>query len=130
MKKEIVEKLRFRDGNSISYVLGTEEYLERIEYELSVIDKMGYSEYFLIVQDYVNFAKRSGISVGPGRGSGAGSLVAYLLGITAFHINKENSVVMRCIHVCKFVNVTRISITRTESKDSAEINTKSPFPVR
>ena len=59
-----------------------EEYLERIEYELSVIDKMGYSEYFLIVQDYVMFAKNNGISVGPGRGSGAGSLVAYIIGIT------------------------------------------------
>ena len=58
------------------------EYLERIEYELSVIDKMGYSEYFLIVQDYVMFAKNNGISVGPGRGSGAGSLVAYIIGIT------------------------------------------------
>ena len=60
----------------------SDEYVERIEYELSVIDKMGYSEYFLIVQDYVNFAKDNGISVGPGRGSGAGSLVAYIIGIT------------------------------------------------
>lgn len=59
-----------------------QEYRERMEYELSVIEKMGYADYFLIVQDYVNFAKRSGIPVGPGRGSGAGSLVAYLLAIT------------------------------------------------
>ena len=59
-----------------------DEYIERIEYELSVIEKMGYSEYFLIVQDYVMFAKNNGISVGPGRGSGAGSLVAYIIGIT------------------------------------------------
>ena len=58
------------------------EYRERINYELSVIEQMGYADYFLIVQDYVGFAKRSGIPVGPGRGSGAGSLVAYLLGIT------------------------------------------------
>ncbi len=58
------------------------EYLDRMEYELSVIHQMGYADYFLIVQDYVNFAKRSGIPVGPGRGSGAGSLVAYLLSIT------------------------------------------------
>ncbi|MBR7185013.1 MAG: DNA polymerase III subunit alpha [Clostridia bacterium] len=58
------------------------EYLDRIEYELSVIEQMGFSDYFLIVQDYVGFAKRSGIPVGPGRGSGAGSLVAFLLGIT------------------------------------------------
>ena len=57
-------------------------YLDRIDYELSVINKMGYADYFLIVQDYVGFAKRSGIPVGPGRGSGAGSIVAYLLNIT------------------------------------------------
>ena len=59
-----------------------QEYLDRMKYELSVIENMGYADYFLIVQDYVNFAKRSGIPVGPGRGSGAGSLVAYLLSIT------------------------------------------------
>ena len=57
-------------------------YCHRLEYELSVIDKMGYSDYFLIVQDYVNFAKQNGIPVGPGRGSGAGSLVAFSVGIT------------------------------------------------
>ena len=58
------------------------DYLERIEYELSVIDKMGFNAYFLIVADFVSFAKNSDIPVGPGRGSGAGSLVAYLIGIT------------------------------------------------
>ena len=58
------------------------EYKERIEYELDVIVRMGYADYFLIVQDFVGFAKKNGIPVGPGRGSGAGSLVAFLLGIT------------------------------------------------
>ena len=58
------------------------EYLDRIEYELGVIENMGYSDYFLIVQDYVGFARSHGIPVGPGRGSGAGSLVAFLTGIT------------------------------------------------
>ncbi len=57
-------------------------YEERMQYELSVIEKMGYEDYFLIVQDYVNYAKKSGIPVGPGRGSGAGSLVAFSVGIT------------------------------------------------
>ena len=57
-------------------------YRSRIEYELGVINTMGYADYFLIVQDYVMFAKKANIPVGPGRGSGAGSLVAYLLGIT------------------------------------------------
>jgi len=55
---------------------------ERLEYELSVINKMGFESYFLIVQDFINYAKNSGISVGPGRGSAAGSIVAYLAGIT------------------------------------------------
>ncbi|NPV89038.1 DNA polymerase III subunit alpha [Coprothermobacteraceae bacterium] len=59
-----------------------EEVLERTEYELSVIERMGFAGYFLIVQDYINWAKSNGIPVGPGRGSAAGSLVAYLLGIT------------------------------------------------
>jgi len=55
---------------------------ERLEYELSVIDKMGYAPFFLVVQDFINFAKRSGIEVGPGRGSAAGSIVSYAVGIT------------------------------------------------
>ena len=59
-----------------------EEYNTRLEYELSVIENMGFSDYFLIVQDYVNFARSQKIPVGPGRGSGAGSLVAYMVGIT------------------------------------------------
>ncbi len=57
-------------------------YRDRIEYELSIIDSMGYSEYYLVVWDFVHHAKTAGIPVGPGRGSGAGSLVAYLIGIT------------------------------------------------
>ena len=59
-----------------------EQYVARIEHELMLIDRMGYNDYFLIVGDYVSYAKRKGISVGPGRGSGAGSLCVYLLEIT------------------------------------------------
>ena len=59
-----------------------DEYRERMEYELDVIIRMGYADYFLIVEDYVGYAKKAGIPVGPGRGSGCGSLVAYLLNIT------------------------------------------------
>ncbi len=58
------------------------EYVERIEYELDVINSMGFAEYYLVVRDFVGFAKSQGIPVGPGRGSGAGSLVAYLNKIT------------------------------------------------
>lgn len=57
-------------------------YTQRLEYELSVIKKMGYVDYFLIVADFIAFAKRKGIPVGPGRGSGAGSIAAYCMGIT------------------------------------------------
>ena len=59
-----------------------EVYIERMEYELSVIDKMGFNAYFLIVSDFVAFAKNNDIPVGPGRGSGAGSLIAFCIGIT------------------------------------------------
>ena len=59
-----------------------EAYVERMEYELSVIDKMGFNAYFLIVSDFVAFAKNNDIPVGPGRGSGAGSLIAFCIGIT------------------------------------------------
>ena len=58
------------------------EYTERMEYELSVIDKMGFNAYFLIVSDFVSYAKSVAIPVGPGRGSGAGSLIAFCIGIT------------------------------------------------
>jgi DNA polymerase-3 subunit alpha len=58
------------------------EILERMEYELGVIDRMGYISYFLVVWDFINHARSQDIPVGPGRGSGAGSIVAYLTGIT------------------------------------------------
>ncbi|MCL5061498.1 MAG: DNA polymerase III subunit alpha, partial [Candidatus Thermoplasmatota archaeon] len=58
------------------------EYTERLEFELGTIIQMGFPGYFLIVADFINWAKNNGVPVGPGRGSGAGSLVAYSLGIT------------------------------------------------
>lgn len=58
------------------------DYFKRLDYELSIIDRMGFNGYFLIVQDFINWAKVNDIPVGPGRGSGAGSLVAYSLRIT------------------------------------------------
>ncbi|MDR3392082.1 MAG: DNA polymerase III subunit alpha [Sulfuriferula sp.] len=58
------------------------EYQERLEFELGTIIQMGFPGYFLIVADFINWAKHNGVPVGPGRGSGAGSLVAYVLGIT------------------------------------------------
>ncbi|MCU9614195.1 DNA polymerase III subunit alpha [Caldibacillus lycopersici] len=60
----------------------TSEYYERLAYELQIIQKMKFSDYFLIVWDFTHFARTNGITIGPGRGSAAGSLVAYVLGIT------------------------------------------------
>ena len=71
-----------RENLSRRYSQVTPEMRERLEYELSVINSMGYTGYFLIVWDFIRFARESNIPVGPGRGSGAGSLVAYSLRIT------------------------------------------------
>lgn len=70
------------DGLKKRYDDITDELVKRLEYELGVIESMGYVEYFLIVWDFIDYAKKMGIMVGPGRGSAAGSLVAYSLGIT------------------------------------------------
>ncbi|HSL63513.1 MAG TPA: DNA polymerase III subunit alpha [Gaiellaceae bacterium] len=64
------------------YETVTPELRERLQFELKTIREMGFADYFLIVQDFVGFAKRNGIGVGPGRGSAAGSIAAYALGIT------------------------------------------------
>jgi DNA polymerase III subunit alpha len=76
-----LEKL-CRDTLPKRYAEATPEILQRLEYELKVICDFGFASYFLIVSDFVNYAKDQGILVGPGRGSGAGSIVAYLTGIT------------------------------------------------
>lgn len=81
-----------------------DEYISRIEYELSVIDKMGFNEYYLIVRDFVTWAKTHGVPVGPGRGSGAGSLVAYCVGITEVDSLRFNLLFER------FLNPERISM--------------------
>ena len=82
----------------------TKEIQDRAEYELSVIKKMGYVDYFLIVWDYINYAKTHNIPVGPGRGSGAGSIVAYSIGITDIDPIKYNLIFER------FLNPERISM--------------------
>ncbi|MBE7077057.1 MAG: DNA polymerase III subunit alpha [Clostridiales bacterium] len=69
-------------GIKAKYGEYTDEIRERLKTEIGVIEKQGFIEYFLIVWDYINAARKMGISVGPGRGSGAGSLVAYAMGIT------------------------------------------------
>ena len=80
------------------------DILDRMEYEISVIKKMGYVDYFLIVWDFINWAKSNGIPVGPGRGSGAGSIVAYAIGITDIDPIKYSLLFER------FLNPERISM--------------------
>ncbi|AHI53217.1 DNA polymerase III subunit alpha [Spiroplasma culicicola] len=77
-----LEKICYEKLSELNYEIDKNQYLERLNYELDVIKKMGFADYFLIVADMVNAAKEKNILVGPGRGSAAGSLVAYLLGIT------------------------------------------------
>lgn len=76
-RKKCLEGLRHRYGEDLS-----EEIMQRYEHEAGVIIGQGFSAYFLIVQEYIRWAKDNGIGVGPGRGSAAGSIVAYALGIT------------------------------------------------
>ena len=93
------EGLRRRLKDNVS-----KEYAERLEYELSIIIKMHFEDYFLIVYDYVLYAKKNGILVSPGRGSSAGSLVAYCLGITDIDPIKYGLIFER------FLNPERISM--------------------
>ena len=79
-------------------------HMERLEYELGVIDQMGYNDYFLIVWDFIRFAKAKGIAVGPGRGSCGGSLVAYVLDITEVDPIKYDLIFER------FLNPERITM--------------------
>ena len=78
---EYLNKLCF-EGLEERYQPVTEELKARLNYELSTIKNMGYVDYFLIVWDFIKYARDHDIMVGPGRGSAAGSLVAYTLGIT------------------------------------------------
>ena len=81
-----------------------EDIRARLDYEISIIDRMGYINYYLIVFDFINYAKSQGIPVGPGRGSGAGSLAAYCVGITNIDPIKYNLLFER------FLNPERVSM--------------------
>ena len=80
------------------------ETIDRVKYELYTIEKMGYAPYFLIVQDFINWAKEHGIQVGPGRGSAAGSIVSYSLGITNIDPLKYGLIFER------FLNLERVTM--------------------
>ncbi len=98
LKTECIKGLTSLMGNI------PEIYTDRLNYELSVINEMGFNDYFLIVADFIRFAKSKGIPVGPGRGSAAGSLAAYALGITGIDPIKNNLLFER------FLNPERVSM--------------------
>lgn len=81
-----------------------QKYIERLEYELDIINRMGYTDYYLIVHDFIRHAKSVGIPVGPGRGSGAASICAYCIGITGIDPMKYNLLFER------FLNPERVSM--------------------
>ncbi len=99
LRKLVAEGMQKRFGNDVTLV-----QTERMKYELSVIEKTGFASYFLIVQDFVNWAKSQGIVVGPGRGSAAGSFISYLIGITNIDPIRYNLIFER------FLNPERISM--------------------
>ena len=101
--EEYLRKLCY-EGLSAKYEDVTPELTERLEYELSTIKNMGYVDYFLIVWDFIHFARENGIMVGPGRGSAAGSLVSYTLDITQLDPLKYNLLFER------FLNPERVSM--------------------
>ena len=92
------------DGFRERYVNPPREYMDRLEYEIGVISHMGYVNYYLIVWDFIRFAKESGIPVGPGRGSGAASIVAYCMHITEVDPMKYALIFER------FLNPERVSM--------------------
>lgn len=98
-KEKCYEGLKKRYGANPDKI-----YTDRLEYELSVINKMGYVDYFLIVADYIAYAKKNGIPVGPGRGSGAGSIAAYCMDITGVDPIKYGLIFER------FLNPERVSM--------------------
>ena len=92
------------DGFAERYPSPPESYLERLEYEIGVISRMGYVNYYLIVWDFIRYAKENGIPVGPGRGSGAASIVAYCMHITEVDPMKYALIFER------FLNPERVSM--------------------
>lgn len=101
--KTYLQKL-CEDGFAMRYPNGDEKLKERLFYELDVIEKMGFVDYFLIVWDFINYAKANDIIVGPGRGSAAGSMVSYCLRITDINPIKYDLLFER------FLNPQRISM--------------------
>jgi DNA polymerase-3 subunit alpha len=104
------KELNYQDVNLIvDKSEKAKEYVDRLEYELGIIKQMGYVDYFLIVWDFIRFSNENGIPTGPGRGSAAGSIVAYTLGITKIDPIKYSLLFER------FLNPERVSMPDIDS---------------
>jgi len=109
-KKLIGRPLNYEEIDKIKEVSEkAKEYIDRLEYELEIIKQMGYVDYFLIVWDFIRFSYESGIPTGPGRGSAAGSIVAFTLGITKIDPIKYSLIFER------FLNPERVSMPDIDS---------------
>ncbi len=100
---EYLRKL-MNEGLEKKYKVITPEIRERAEYELDIVNRMGFVEYYLIVWDFIHYAESQGIPVGPGRGSGAGSIIAYAIGITKIEPLRFN------LFFERFLNPERVSM--------------------
>ena len=99
LKKLCVNGLKSKFGEKAPKI-----YIDRLKYELEIINKMGFCDYFLVVSDFISYAKNNNIYIGPGRGSAAGSLVSYLLDITEIDPIKYNLLFER------FLNPERVTM--------------------
>ena len=111
--EEYFRKLCY-DGFAHRYPNPPQEYVQRLEYEIGVISRMGYVNYYLIVWDFIRYAKENGIPVGPGRGSGAASIVAYCLHITEIDPMQYSLIFER------FLNPERVSMPDFDTDFSPE----------
>ena len=102
-KDGLLSRITEIESSIDTYPINESKYIERLDYELDMICKLDFAGYFLIVADFVNWAQKNDIPVGPGRGSGAGSIVAYALGITAIDPIKYDLLFER------FLNPERVS---------------------
>ncbi|MFV8467556.1 DNA polymerase III subunit alpha [Mycoplasma sp. 46852] len=104
VKEELARLMSNKKALDLIYTYGENVVTSRVYYEYNVIKKLGFLDYFLIIQDIINYAKSHGIAIGPGRGSASGSLISYLLGITDINPLEFDLLFER------FLNVDRVSL--------------------
>ncbi|MFV8489216.1 DNA polymerase III subunit alpha [Mycoplasma sp. 31_09] len=104
VKEELARLMSNKKALDLIYTYGEDVVTKRVYYEYNVIKKLGFLDYFLIIQDIINYAKNKGIAIGPGRGSASGSLISYLLGITDINPLEFDLLFER------FLNVDRVSL--------------------